>query len=106
MLYSKSRDPDLTETMKAVAKMIHPDDIPVQALDDEDIVNSVVFRSEVDLYKRASVMAVDSYDSKGNLLGRICVTSVRHSRTRKTKKRFQTEKLKSSQQAVCNLCAA
>lgn len=69
-MYSQSRDIVLNETMKAVAHMIHPNDIPVQICDDEDYINSIVFRSEVDLYKKVSVMAVDSFDSKGNLLGR------------------------------------
>lgn len=50
--------------------MIHPNLIPVVATEEEDLINSVVFRSEVDLYKRVAVMAVDSFDSKGNLLGR------------------------------------
>lgn len=51
--------------------MIHPEDIPLQVCDDEDIINTIIFKSEVDIYKRISVMAIDNFDSKGNLLGRL-----------------------------------
>lgn len=50
--------------------MIHPYGLQISVVNDSSEVDAAIFRADIDIYKTASVMAIDRYDDEGNLVSR------------------------------------
>ena len=60
---------DLVEKMRAVASMVFPENVrtrvidPEQDPDYEETLNEIMFRSDLDIYKKMFIFSLENYDS-------------------------------------------
>jgi hypothetical protein len=81
VLFSETNNVELLEKIKAVNPMIFPSKVPIETLDPEedcdyrDLLNEIIFKSEIDICKQIFIFAVENFDTKGNLVSRIGIPS-------------------------------